>query len=173
MVAVEFLRFHKSMPIQSITQNHGGFFGGLKPSASNLIGKFNNAGPGPNEGNPGIDPAMQFGGPNAGEGMTKGSLVNLSDDIKNLTLTRQKTTSSETIALYMPDTMVYSYAQNYDQLSLGNEFAGQALAAAKSAVEEYNKTGKLSSATGSVVKSGGNVLLQTLAQANRHLYKTC
>ena len=53
----------------------------------------------------------------------------------------------------MPDTLQYGYAQNYDQLSLGGELGGKALAAGKAALEEYEKTGKVSDATSSVLKS--------------------
>ena len=36
--------------------------------------------------------------------------------------------TTDTIALYMPDTLSYTYTQSYDQLSLGGELLGQALA---------------------------------------------
>jgi hypothetical protein len=41
----------------------------------------------------------------------------------------------------MPDTLLYSHSQSYDQLSLGTELGGQALAAGKSALEAYEQGG--------------------------------
>ena len=74
--------------------------------------------------------------------ITGGSL----DFLKTTTLT------TDAIALYMPETLNYTYSQTYDQLQLGGELGGQAVAAAKSAVDEYNKTGSFNAA-GSVLKS--------------------
>ena len=74
--------------------------------------------------------------------ITGGSL----DFLKTTTLT------TDAIALYMPETLNYTYSQTYDQLQLGGELGGQAVAAAKSAVDEYSKTGSFNAA-GSVLKS--------------------
>lgn len=52
--------------------------------------------------------------------------------IKEITTRRFLQTTrltSDAIALYMPDTLSYSYTQSYDQLNLGGELLGQALAA--------------------------------------------
>lgn len=75
--------------------------------------------------------------------------------IKKITDTRfLKTTrlTSDAIALYMPDTLSYTYSQSYDQLSLGGELAGQVAAAAASAAEKY-KEGGAGAAAGSIAKS--------------------
>jgi hypothetical protein len=61
--------------------------------------------------------------------------------------------TKDAIALYMPDTLVYSHQQSYDQLSLGGELGGQALAAGKSVVEAYEKGGF--SAAGEAIKKTG------------------
>jgi hypothetical protein len=49
--------------------------------------------------------------------------------------------TKDAIALYMPDTLLYSHSQSYDQLSLGGELGGQVLAAGKSALEAYEQGG--------------------------------
>jgi len=43
--------------------------------------------------------------------------------------------TTDTVALYMPDTLSYTYTQSYDQLSLGGELLGQAAAAGISIAE--------------------------------------
>lgn len=89
----------------------------------------------------------------------------IDNSIKNITQTgaslgflRTTTLISDAIALYMPDTLNYTYAQGYDQLSLGGELGGQAIAAAKSAMDEYDKTGKFP--IGSLAKSGTETFKQ-------------
>ena len=61
--------------------------------------------------------------------------------------------TTDAIALYMPDTIAYSYSQSYESPSMGNEIGGQALAAGKSAIDAYNKGGA-ESAGDSLKKSG-------------------
>jgi|694.fasta_scaffold00325_81 hypothetical protein len=77
-----------------------------------------------------------------------------------------KTTAltTDAIALYMPDTLNYSYSQSYDQLSLGSEFAGQVFAAGQSAYEDYKKTGDLGKLGASLQKSGGENVKQILGE---------
>jgi len=75
-------------------------------------------------------------------------------------LLRTTELTKDAIALYMPDTLLYSHNQSYDQLSLGKEGAGQVLAAGKSALEEYEKTGSFGEAGESVLKSAGETVLQ-------------
>jgi hypothetical protein len=63
------------------------------------------------------------------------------------------------IALYMPDTLLFKDQQNYDGLRPGNQFLlGQTLAAARSAVDEYRRSGGDSSgeaaAGAAITKSG-------------------
>jgi len=72
--------------------------------------------------------------------------------------------TTDAIALYMPDTLSYTYTQSYEQLNLGGELAGQVAAAAKSAKEEYDKGGGLSAA-GSILKSAALGLGQKGASA--------
>lgn len=61
--------------------------------------------------------------------------------------------TKDAIAMYMPDTLLYSYSQSYDQLSLGGEAGGQILAAGKSAFDAF-KEGGIGSAAGAVAKTG-------------------
>ena len=72
--------------------------------------------------------------------------------------------TTDAIALYMPDTLQYSYSQSYDQLSLGGEFAGQVFAAGQSAYEDYKKTGDLDKLGASLQKSGGENVKQILGE---------
>ena len=65
---------------------------------------------------------------------------------------RKTQLTTDAIALYMPDTLNYSYSQSYDQLSLGGEGAGQVAAAAASAAEAY-KSGNVLDAVGALGKS--------------------
>lgn len=68
------------------------------------------------------------------------------------------TLTTDAIALYMPDTLNYTYAQGYDQLQLGGEMTGQALAAGGSIVERV-KAGDYKGAAGAAAKAaGGNIL---------------
>lgn len=79
------------------------------------------------------------------------------EDLRTTQLTK------DAIALYMPDTLLYSHQQSYDQLSLGGEVAGQVLAAGKSAVEAYEKDG-LSGVRGSIEKTAAEGITQVLGQ---------
>lgn len=79
---------------------------------------------------------------------------------KSFLQTTQLTTDA--IALYMPDTLNYSYTQSYDQLSLGGEMLGKVAAAAQSASDEYTKNGG-KGAVSSVLKSAGLTAGQGLA----------
>lgn len=49
--------------------------------------------------------------------------------------------TTDAIALYMPDTLAYTYSQSYDQLSLGGELAGQALSGGKAALDAFKEAG--------------------------------
>jgi hypothetical protein len=56
--------------------------------------------------------------------------------------------------MYMPDTLNYSYSQGYAEQDLGEELAGKALAAGKSALDKFKSDGVVGGA-GSVAKSIG------------------
>ena len=69
----------------------------------------------------------------------------IDNSIKNITsknlINRTTTLTTDAIALYMPDTMMYNYSQSYSDLELGNELGGKILAAGGSAVDAF-KNGK-------------------------------
>jgi hypothetical protein len=75
--------------------------------------------------------------------------------------------TTDAIALYMPDTLQYTYSQSYDQLSMGGELGGQALAAGASALDAFKTEGGVSGlaeAGGSLMKSGGLFGAQKISQ---------
>lgn len=49
--------------------------------------------------------------------------------------------TTDAIALYMPDTLSYSYTQSYENANIGEEIAGKAFAAGQSVAESYQKGG--------------------------------
>jgi hypothetical protein len=72
--------------------------------------------------------------------------------ITNSSFLNTTTLTTDAIALYMPDTLQYTYTQSYDQLSLGGEMLGQVAAAASAAAEKFKNDGAFS-AGGSLAKS--------------------
>jgi hypothetical protein len=80
----------------------------------------------------------------------------LSDNIASITNNSFiKTTqlTSDAIALYMPDTLMYTQSQSYDTASMGGEFIGKVLAAGSSSLEQLKSEGGLQAAA-SLFKSG-------------------
>jgi hypothetical protein len=145
--------------IGQINQATGGALGGLTSTigkaTSGVTGKLNNL----------------FGGSSAsisGSGQASNQLID--NSIKRITNSNFLNTTvltTDAIALYMPDTLQYTYSQSYDQLSLGGELGGQALAAGSSAMEAFKSEGGiagLASAGGSLLKSGGLFAAQKIAQ---------
>jgi hypothetical protein len=103
--------------------------------------------------NPFGQSSISFGGnSSASQAVFENKLKAITGNRLGLLKTTKLTTDA--IALYMPDTLVYSHQQSYDQLSLGTELGGQALAAGKSALEAYEKGGA-SAAGESVLKTAG------------------
>lgn len=71
--------------------------------------------------------------------------------------------TTDAIALYMPDTILFQHEQSYDVLSPGTEFLGQLIAAGKSAHDEYKAGGEgalARSAMKNAVLVGGSKLGQ-------------
>ena len=127
--------------------SQGGIAGALSKVAGNVVGGINNVFG---------STSVTFGGNSqATEDQIQTSIKKITG--QNLEFLRTTRLTKDSIALYMPDTLQYGYSQTYDQLSLGGELGGQVLAAGKSALEEYEKTGKIGDAFGSVLKSAGNV----------------
>ena len=68
---------------------------------------------------------------------------------------RKTQLTTDAIALYMPDTLNYSYSQSYDQLSLGGEALGQALAAGASMVDAFKSGEGAVAAIDKAASAGG------------------
>jgi hypothetical protein len=101
------------------------------------------------------------GGSSASQAIFENKLKAITGNRLELLRTTQLTTDA--IALYMPDTLLYSHSQSYDQLSLGTELGGQALAAGKSALEAYEKDG-VGGAAGSIGKTAVEGITQVAVQ---------
>ena len=109
----------------------GGAIGGVVGGINNLFGQA----------------GLNFGGSSA-----QTSAV-LDNNIKRITggglkFLRTTTLTTDAIALYMPDTLLFNYSQSYDNLSLGNEVLGQIAAAGSSAIEKAMKEGNTESLGG-------------------------
>ena len=74
---------------------------------------------------------------------------------KSFLKTTQLTTDA--IALYMPDTLNYSYTQSYTDLNLGNELGGKALAAAASLKDAFKSGEGIAGTSGAVAKSAATI----------------
>lgn len=134
--------------LSQFNQATGGALGGLTNkiggAASGIVGDINNL----------------FGQANAKLGGSSAQTTAIIDNsIKKITggglsFLRTTTLTKDAIALYMPDTLLFNYSQSYDQLSLGGELLGQALAAGRSAVEAYMKSGEKTD-VGGLAKAAG------------------
>jgi hypothetical protein len=69
--------------------------------------------------------------------------------------------TSDSIALYMPDTLSYQYSQSYDTPSLGSEATGQAVAAGGALLEKI-KEGDLSGAAGGLAKAAAGGVVKSM-----------
>lgn len=124
-----------------------GITSGITSSVNNIFGQSN----------------VKFGGSSA---ETQAVIDNSIKRITGGSLAFLRTTrlTKDAIALYMPDTLNYTYSQSYDQLNLGDELGGQGLAAAKSIMDAY-KEGGASAATGAAAKSAVEIGKQKVGQA--------
>lgn len=74
------------------------------------------------------------------------------DQIKKSSFINTTERTTDSIALYMPDTLQFTYSQGYENLEMGKELAGQAFQVGKGAIdklksgEETNVTGALKAA---------------------------
>lgn len=109
----------------AISKAAGGIIGGITGGIGNIFGQS----------------SISLGGSSA---ETQAIIDNSIKRIKGGSLDFLRTTqlTTDAIALYMPDTLQYSYSQSYDQLNLGEELAGQMLAAGSASVEQF-KTGTM------------------------------
>jgi hypothetical protein len=89
--------------------------------------------------------------------------------------TTQRTTDS--IALYMPDTLQFTYSQSYENLEMGKELAGQSFAVGADQLEklksgqETNVAGALKAAVLSGVAKAGGDLVGSTATAKALIFK--
>jgi hypothetical protein len=127
-----------------------GITGSISSGASGIVGGINSLF--------GQKPTIVSGDGGKTQQTIGGSIRTISNNsfIKTTRLTK------EAIALYMPDTLLYSYQQTYDNAGIGNQLTGQALAAGSSFVDELRKRG-IVEASGSVLKSASALVGKTLA----------
>lgn len=104
----------------ALSKAAGGIIGGITGGIGNIFGQAN----------------VSLGG---GSAAAQAIIDNSIKRIKGGSLDFLRTTklTTDAIALYMPDTLQYSYSQSYDQLNLGEELGGQMLAAGSSSIEDF------------------------------------
>jgi len=124
-----------------------GITSGISSGVNNIFGQSN----------------IKFGGSSA---ETQAVIDNSIKRITGGSLAFLRTTrlTKDAIALYMPDTLQYTYTQSFDQLSLGEELGGQGIAAAKSIMDAYQEGG-YSAASGAAAKSAVETGKQKVGQA--------
>lgn len=135
----------------AISKAAGGIIGGISAGIGDLFGGAN---------------ISLGGGSAAAQALIDTSIKRIKGGSLDFLRTTKLTTDA--IALYMPDTLNYSYSQSYDQLSLGSEMGGQLMAAGKSAVDAYRNGGTeegISSAMKSAVNVGGQKAGKAIASA--------
>ena len=146
--------------------SQGGIAGALSKVAGNVVGGVNNVFG---------STSVTFGGNSqATEDQIQTSIkkiTGLNNGISKFLRTTTLTTDS--IALYMPDTLQYGYSQNYDQLSLGSEIGGKIMAAGGSIVEDFKKAGggmagvnaATKGAAGKAFELGGQAVVKKAGEA--------
>jgi hypothetical protein len=123
--------------LSGLTGALGKAAGGLATSVDNVLAKA----------------TVSIGGNSAATG------AHIETSIKSITggslgLLRTTKLTKDSIAMYMPDTLNYSYSQGYEDMPIGDELVGKILAAGNSAIEEGKQNGVWAGAAG-VLKSAG------------------
>ena len=132
----------------------GGITSAISKAAGNVVGSINNV----------------FGQANIKFGGDSAAAKELQDNsIKRITggslsFLRTTTLTKDAIAMYMPDTLQYTYNQSFDSPAIGEELGGQLMAAGKSAVDAY-KTGGGADAAAAVIKAGAGAVTKKVANA--------
>ena len=132
----------------------GGITSAISKAAGNVVGSINNV----------------FGQANIKFGGDSAAAKELQDNsIKRITggslsFLRTTTLTKDAIAMYMPDTLQYTYNQSFESPAIGEELGGQLMAAGKSAVDAY-KTGGGADAAFAVLKAGGGAVAKKVANA--------
>lgn len=129
-----------------------GITGSISSGASGLVGGINNIF--------GQKPTIVSGDADATQKTIGNSLKSISNNsfIKTTRLTK------EAIALYMPDTIAYTYSQSYDQIAMGDEIGGKALAAGRSILEAAGQGTSTFDSIKKAAAAGGLELVQNLAK---------
>ena len=135
--------------INSVTGGKiSGITGSIGSGAGGVIGKINNLF--------GQKPTIVSGDGGKTQQIIGNSIRAISNRntfIKNTRLTK------EAIALYMPDTLAYTYSQSYDTPSMGGELGGQILAAGAASIDAFQDEGTMK-ALGSFAKSSKLLVTQ-------------
>ena len=108
----------------AISKAAGGIISGISGGIGNIFGQSN---------------VSLGGGSVATQSLIDNSIKRITGGSLDFLRTTKLTTDA--IALYMPDTLQYTYAQSYDQLNLGSELGGQALAGGKSVYDAFQNGG--------------------------------
>ena len=90
-----------------------------------------------------------FSSANEGAKTNNDSYVQKVDKIKRTSLLNTTEETTDSIALYMPDTLQFTYSQNYENLELGKDLLGQSFATGMSLAERM-KTGEDSNIGGTI-----------------------
>lgn len=83
--------------------------------------------------------ATNFGGPSkqrAAVDVDQNSYIDSVKNIENQSLIQTTEVTNETVVLYMPDTLQYTFAQSYSEAALGDELGGKIAVAGKSILED-------------------------------------
>jgi len=143
----------KNSQYQGVQQNNINKIGDFKPStpgqqstsfASKINGAIDNAINSLTSGKTlfGKSIATNFGGPvkqRAAVDVDQNTYIDNVKDIENQSLIKTTEQTNETIVLYMPDTLQYTFAQSYSEAALGDELGGKIAVAGKSVLEDMSK----------------------------------
>jgi hypothetical protein len=129
--------------LSGITSAIGKAVGGISSSVQNLFGQKTN---------------IIGGNSVATQAVIDTSIKNI---VSNSIFPKTTQLTSDSIALYMPDTLSYQYSQSYDTPSLGGEATGQAVAAGGALLEKI-KEGDLSGAAGGLAKAAAGGVVKNL-----------
>ena len=152
-----------SSGLNQINQETSGVLG-------NITSKISNALPGVAKNiNSGINNI--FGqGASVLSGSSAKSQATIDDSIKSITggslgFLRTTKLTKDAIALYMPDTLMFNYSQSYDQLNLGEDILGQAMAAGSGVLDKI----KAKDYSGALKEASGAAALNIASNAAKKL----
>jgi len=109
----------------------------------------------------------KFGSFNPGSPKTAAIYGQSIKDIKDKSLFPRKTKfTKDAIALYMPDTLMFNYQQNYEQLNLGGEIAGQVAAAGSSILDELKQGDYTSAASAEGIFAKSKKIIDSIGKTD-------